>query len=46
MYGNNIYGTIEYSKYSNPNNIDEKYKIDLMKYLPYYYQTSEIYSKF
>ncbi|MDU4726405.1 putative phage tail protein [Clostridium sp.] len=42
MYGNNIYGTIEYSKYSNPNNIDEKYKIDLMKYLPYYYQTSEI----
>lgn len=42
MYGNNIYGTIEYSRDSSSNNIDEKYKVDLMKYLPYYYQTSEI----
>lgn len=42
MYGNNIYGTIEYSRNSSSNNIDEKYKVDLMKYLPYYYQTSEI----
>lgn len=42
MYGNNKYGTIEYSRDSSSNNIDEKYKVDLMKYLPYYYQTSEI----
>lgn len=42
MYGNNIYGNIEYSRNPSSNNIDEKYKVDLMKYLPYYYQTSEI----
>lgn len=42
MYGNNKYGNIEYSRDSSSNNIDEKYRVDLMKYLPYYYQTSEI----
>ena len=42
MYGNNKYGTIEYLRDSSSNNIDEKYRVDLMKYLPYYYQTSDI----
>lgn len=41
MYGKNIYGTIECSKSSSPNDIGEKYKVDLIKYLPYYYHNCD-----
>lgn len=42
MYGKNNYGTIEYSKNSNSSDIGEEYRVDLMKYLPHYYQNSNV----
>lgn len=42
MYGKNLYGTIGYSKSSDYADISEEYKVDLMKYLPWYYQNSEV----
>lgn len=42
MYGENLYGTIGYSKSSDYSDISEEYKVDLMKYLPWYYQNSDV----
>lgn len=42
MYGKNLYGTIDYSKSSDYSDISEEYKVDLMKYLPWYYQNSDV----
>lgn len=42
MYGKNLYGTIAYSKSSDYSDISEEYKVDLMKYLPWYYQNSDV----
>lgn len=42
MYGKNLYGTVDYSKSSDYSDISEEYKVDLMKYLPWYYQNSDV----